>query len=147
MPDLDISQVARHTGLPASTLRYYEERGLIRAVGRRGLKRLFEAEVIERLSLIALGQAAGFTLDEIAAMFGDGDQPRIERARLLEKADELDQSIRRLTAMRDGLRHAADCPHPRHMDCPKFQRIVDVAARGALSRARTMTLKPRPTPR
>lgn len=147
MPELDISHVARQTGVPASTLRYYEERGLIRAVGRRGLKRLFDAQVIERLALIALGQAAGFTLDEIAAMFGDADQPHIDRERLLEKADEVDQSIRRLTAMRDGLRHAADCPHPRHVDCPKFQRIVNAAARGALTRARNEALKRHPTPR
>ncbi|WP_440957342.1 helix-turn-helix domain-containing protein [Oceanicaulis sp. LC35] len=147
MSELDISQVARQTGLRASTLRYYEERGLITAVGRRGLKRLFEEQVIERLAMIALGQAAGFTLDEIAAMFGDSDQPRIERDRLLEKADELDQSIRRLTAMRDGLRHAADCPHPRHMDCPKFQRIVNAAARGALTRSRTPNLTPHPKQR
>jgi len=147
MPDLDISQVARQTGVPASTLRYYEERGLIKAVGRRGLKRLFDPEVIERLAMIALGQAAGFSLDEIAAMFGDADQPRIDRERLLEKADELDQSIRRLTAMRDGLRHAADCPHPSHMDCPKFKRIVNAAARGALSRSRTGPVKPSLSPR
>ena len=81
MPDLDISQVARQTGVPASTLRYYEERGLIKAVGRRGLKRFFDPNVIERLAMIALGQAAGFSLDEIAAMFGDADQPRIDRRR------------------------------------------------------------------
>lgn len=147
MPDLDISQVARQTGVPASTLRYYEERGLIRAVGRRGLKRLFEAGVVERLAMIALGQAAGFTLDEIATMFGESDQPHIERDRLLEKADELDQSIKRLTAMRDGLRHAADCPHPQHMDCPKFRRIVNAAARGALGRTRPATLSSPPSPR
>ncbi len=147
MPDLDISQVARQTGVPASTLRYYEERGLIRAIGRRGLKRLFDPQVIERLAMIALGQAAGFTLDEIAAMFGESGQPRIDRDKLLAKADELDQSIRRLTAMRDGLRHAADCPHPQHMDCPKFQRIVHAAAQGALSSPRTANFRPHRTPR
>ena len=147
MPDLDISQVARQTGLPASTLRYYEERGLIRAIGRRGLKRLFDPSIIERLALIALGQAAGFSLSEIAVMFGEADEPRIERGRLLAKADELDQTIKRLTAMRDGLRHAADCPHPRHMDCPKFQRIVNAAARGALARVQPAPLKPHLTPR
>ena len=147
MSDLDISQVVRRTGVPASTLRYYEERGLIRAIGRRGLKRLFEAQVIERLAMIALGQTAGFTLDEIAAMFGDADQPDIDRARLLDKANELDQSIRRLTAMRDGLRSAADCPHPRHTDCPIFQRIVNAAARGAFGRPRGGGLRHLPTPR
>ena len=45
MRDLDIGEVARRVGLPPSTLRYYEEKGLIRAVGRRGLRRSFDAEV------------------------------------------------------------------------------------------------------
>ena len=66
---LDIADVARQSGVPASALRYYEEKGLIASVGRRGLRRLFDARVLERLALIALGQAAGFSLDEIAGMF------------------------------------------------------------------------------
>ena len=37
--DLDIAEVAQLSGVPASTLRYYEERGLVTAVGRRGLRR------------------------------------------------------------------------------------------------------------
>ena len=44
----------------ASTLRYYEEMGLIESIGRRGLKRVFLPSVLEKLSLIELGQAAGF---------------------------------------------------------------------------------------
>ena len=43
MGDLDIAEVARRTGVPASTLRYYEEKGLITSTGRRGLRRLFDA--------------------------------------------------------------------------------------------------------
>src|SRR5690242_5737449 len=39
MPELDIGDVARRAGLPVSTLRYYEEKGLIASVGRNGLRR------------------------------------------------------------------------------------------------------------
>jgi hypothetical protein len=60
---LDITAVAKQSGVPASALRYYEGKGLIASVGRRGLRRLFDAAVLERLALIALGQAAGFSLD------------------------------------------------------------------------------------
>jgi MerR family redox-sensitive transcriptional activator SoxR len=133
--DLDISEVARRTGVAASTLRFYEERGLIVSTGRRGLKRLFDPAVLERLALIALGQAAGFSLDEIAAMFAPDGQPRIERTRLAAKADALDETIRRLTAMRDGLRHAAACPAPSYMECPKFRRILRLAGAGRLEPA------------
>ena len=65
---MDIGKVSRWSGLPASTLRYYEEKGLIRSIGRNGLKRVFSESVIQRLALIALGREAGFSLDEIAAM-------------------------------------------------------------------------------
>src|SRR5215510_188989 len=108
--DLDINQVARRSGLPASTLRYYEEKGLVTSVGRRGLRRLFDPKVLERLALIALGRSAGFSLEEIAGMFAADGRPRIDRKLLADKAVELDATIRKLTAMRNGLRHAAECP-------------------------------------
>jgi DNA-binding transcriptional MerR regulator len=109
----DISEVARRSGVPASTLRFYEEKGLIVSTGRRGLRRLFDAGVFERLALIALGRAAGFTLEEIATMFSTDGRVRIDRQMLAAKADHLDKTIRRLGAMRDGLRHAAPEPASR----------------------------------
>lgn len=129
---MDIAEVARRSGIPASTLRFYEEKGLIASVGRQGLRRLFPPGVLERLALIALGRSAGFSLDEIARMFAPDGRPRIDRRKLSEKAEELDGTIRRLGAMRDGLRHAAVCPAPSHMECPTFRRLLAVAASGAL---------------
>src|SRR5688572_11744053 len=102
MHALDIAEVSRHSGMPASALRYYEERGLIASIGRRGLRRLFTPKVLETLALIRMGQDAGFSLDEIAQMFGPEGQPRIDRGMLLAKADELGAIVRRLSAMRDG---------------------------------------------
>lgn len=55
--DLDISEVTRRSGLPASTVRYYEQKGLIASVGRRGLHRLFGPDVLERLAIVALGRS------------------------------------------------------------------------------------------
>jgi DNA-binding transcriptional MerR regulator len=130
--DLDIAEVARRSGVPASTLRFYEERGLVAPIGRRGLRRLFDASVLERLALIGLGRAAGFSLDEIAGMFAADGRPEIDRALLSAKAEELDRTIRTLTVMRDGLRHAVACTAPSHMECPIFRRIVQAAASGKL---------------
>ncbi len=136
MMDLDIAEVARLSGVPASTLRFYEEKRLVRAIGRRGARRLFDPEVLERLALIALGQAAGFSLDEIAVMFAPDGRPKIEREQLIAKAEDLDRRIRRMKAMRDGLRHAAECPAPSHLECPTFRRLIGLAAAGRLSSAR-----------
>ena len=110
-------------------MRFYEEKGLITSIGRRGLKRLFESGVLERLSLIGLGRKAGFSLDDIAAMFGVNGAVQIDRQTLVAKADELDRTIRRLTALRDGLRHAANCPAPSHLECPTFQRLLKGATK------------------
>jgi DNA-binding transcriptional MerR regulator len=129
---VDISEVARKTGVPASTIRFYEEKGLIRSIGRRGLRRLFEPAVLERMALIGLGRAAGFSLDEIARMFAPNGRPRIDRKMLAAKADELDATITKLTKMRDGLRHAAACPAPSHMECPSFQGLLRAVAVGVI---------------
>ncbi|WP_374664736.1 helix-turn-helix domain-containing protein [Ramlibacter sp.] len=129
---MDIAEVARRSGVPASTLRYYEEKGLIASTGRQGLRRLFAPAVLDQLALIALGQAAGFKLEEIRTMFGADGQPSIDRTQLAAKADEIDRTIRRLKAMSDGLRHAAVCPAPSHAECPTFRRLVKAAAEGVL---------------
>lgn len=131
---MDIAEVAKRTGVPASTLRYYDKRGLIASNGRQGLRRTFAPEVLDRLALIALGQAAGLSLDEIQTMFGAGAQAQIDRRMLAAKADEIDALVLRLTAMSKGLRHAAACPAPRHMECPTFKRLLAAAGSGALGR-------------
>jgi len=142
MRQLDIAEVAQQAGVPASTLRFYEEKGLIASIGRRGLRRLFDAGVLERLALIALGRTAGFSLDEIALMFAPDGQPRIDRRMLASKADELDRTIRKLSAMRDGLRHACACRAPSHMECPSFRRLLR-AAWGTAAARRKKTPPPR----
>ena len=125
---LDIGEVVKQSGLPASTLRYYEEKGLIASTGRRGLRREFDASVLSRLALISLGRSAGFSLDEIGDVFTP-EGPQIDRELLRQKADELDKKVARLEALRDGLRHAADCPAPRHVDCPTFQRLMRISTK------------------
>ncbi|MGC5038839.1 MULTISPECIES: helix-turn-helix domain-containing protein [unclassified Streptomyces] len=127
MTELDIAEVAQRAGVPASTLRYYEEKGLIASTGRRGLRRQYDPGVLERLALIALGRTAGFSLDEIAGMFAPDGRPRIDRRMLTDKAEELDRRIRELGALRDSLRHAAACPAPSHLECPTFRRLLDEA--------------------
>jgi DNA-binding transcriptional MerR regulator len=129
---MDIVEVAQRSGVPASTLRFYEEKGLIASVGRSGLRRVFQPGVLERLALIALGRSAGFSLDEIARMFAADGRPRIDRQALATKADELEATIRKLSAMRDGLRHAAVCPAPSHLECPTFRRLLRAVASGAI---------------
>lgn len=128
----DIAEVARRSGVPASTLRFYEEKGLIVSVGRKGLRRQFDPAVFERLALIALARAAGFSLEEIAGVFSPDGRAHIDRRLLSAKADEIDRTIVRLRAMRNGLRHAAVCRAPSHFQCPTFRKLLAAAAAGAI---------------
>ena len=93
---------------------------------------MFDPVVLDRLALIALARASGFSLAEIARMFAPDGQPRIDRKLLAAKAEELDRTIRELSAMRDSLRHAAACTAPSHMECPMFRRLMRAAAGRAI---------------
>jgi DNA-binding transcriptional MerR regulator len=139
---MDIAEVAKHTGVPASTLRYYEKKGLIASVGRQGIRRSFAPGVLDQLALISLGQAAGLSLDEIHSMLLPNGQPNINIQMLTAKADEIDALIKQLKAMSRGLRHAATCPAPSHAECPSFQKLLKAAASGAIEkRWRTTEMK------
>ncbi|MGE8325094.1 helix-turn-helix domain-containing protein [Pseudomonas urmiensis] len=127
---MDIADVAKRTGVPASTLRYYEKKGLLKSLAGKGQRRQFAADVVDRLALIALGQAAGFSLDEVASMLVD---LQVNREMLVAKADEIDARIKRLQAMSKGLRHAAACAEEDHLACPKFQRLLKLSAAGVLA--------------
>lgn len=126
---LDIGEVAKRSGVPPSTLRFYEEAGLIRCSGRRGLRRQYDPETLLQLSLIALGKSAGFSLAEIAGMFGRNGTFDLSRETLRTKAAEVDRQIRRLTALKNALDHAVECPASSHLECPTFQRLLKLAPR------------------
>ncbi|WP_269931045.1 helix-turn-helix domain-containing protein [Aminobacter sp. HY435] len=146
MQFLDIGEVAARTGVPPSTLRYYEEIGLIAALGRHGLRRQFDNDVLLRLALIGLGKAAGFSLTDIAGMFGRDGRPDIPRQLLHARADELERQMRDLRLLRDALRHVADCPAPSHLECASFRQLLKSATHGSVAaRSRTATGLKRPS--
>ena len=133
---MDISEVARESGAAPSALRFYEEQGLIRSIGRKGLRRQYAPEVLDQLALITLGRAAGLTLEEIGRMLSTGRRPQVDRGLLAARADAFEEKIRKLTAIRDGLRHASECPASDHFACPKFRRLMGLAVKQATRKRR-----------
>lgn len=131
---MDIGEVAERSGVPPSTLRYYEEVGLIQSLSRHGLRRQFDADILLKLSLIELGKTAGFSLAEIAGMFGKDERPNIPRDQLHAKADELQRQMLDLRMLRDALRHVADCPAPSHLECPTFRKLLKAATHRRVTR-------------
>jgi len=112
---LDISELSKLTGVAASAIRYYDDHKLVRSIGRKGLKRLFDISTIEQLKFISLGQEAGFTLDEIKAMFQETGKYSVNRDLVLKKADEMAASISKMIRIRKGLLHVAKCSAPEHI--------------------------------
>lgn len=121
---LDIGEVAARSGVRPSALRHYEAEGLISSVTRHGLRRQFGSEVLMQLALIALCKAAGFSLREMAGMFGRGGTADLPRDKLRSRAEEVGRKIEELTALRDTLTHIAECPAPSHLECPSFRRLL-----------------------
>jgi len=72
----------------------------------------------------ALARTAGLAREEIAGMPDETGRPGLARVQLSDRADALDQPTRRWSALRDGLRHAAACPAPSHMECPTFRGLL-----------------------
>ena len=130
---LDIGEVALKSGVQPSALRFYEEAGLIAPVSRHGLRRQYDYDVLRQLKLIAMGKSAGFSLEDIAGMFGrDGLQ--LPRPAMHQRADEIDRQIRELTTLSILLRHVAECRAPSHLECPTFRRLMDLAGKRAARR-------------
>lgn len=125
---LDISQVATRSGFAPSTLRYYEKRGLIASDGRHGLRRQYDDSVLTRLGFIALGQRAGFSLDQIAHFLSreNGDL-QLNREDLRNQADQLRQHAKELQATASLLDHIAQCSAPSHLECPRFNTLLQDA--------------------
>jgi DNA-binding transcriptional MerR regulator len=118
---LDIGEVVKATGLAPSALRFYERRGLLSSSARNGLRRMYGADVIDRVALIVAARDAGFELREIAELLDASDEPTV-RAVLAAKVAELDARIERLVVMRDRLSHGVRCQSPSLLECPHFRR-------------------------
>lgn len=127
MNSLDISDVARRSGVKPSALRYYEDLGLIQSDGRKGLRRQYDDSVLERLALISMGQSAGFTLQEIGGIFLGGGGFELDRQQLRDQADRMEQQVRRLRILARALRHVASCTAPHHAECPTFRKMMTKA--------------------
>lgn len=110
---LGIGEVARRAGVRPSAVRYYEARGLIAPEQRRGGKRVYGDEAVERMALITFAKALGFTLDEIRTLL-DGfprDTPAGARWSHLAatKLVELEAMAQRIEIMRAALERISRC--------------------------------------
>ncbi|MDT5140592.1 MAG: hypothetical protein QOD58_4854 [Mycobacterium sp.] len=110
---LTIGEVARQAGIAATTLRYYEQVGLVPAPARQGGQRRYDSSVLSRLEVVRLCKSAGFTLDEIQLLFAD-DAPGRPASRALAgtKLVEIDAQLASLARAREVIEWGMRCTCP-----------------------------------
>lgn len=111
---LSISEVARRSGVAASALRFYEDRGLIESERAGSGHRRYGRGVLRRIAFIVFAQKIGLSLDEVAA-----ELARLPRNRVPERADwaklsagwtrRIEERIQELQRLRDGLTECIGC--------------------------------------
>jgi DNA-binding transcriptional MerR regulator len=110
---LTIGEVARQAGIAATTLRYYEQIGLVPAPARRGGQRRYENSILPRLEVIGLCKSAGFSLEEIQLLFADDAPGRpVSRALAESKLAEIDAQMAALTRARSVIEWGMRCTCP-----------------------------------
>jgi MerR family transcriptional regulator, redox-sensitive transcriptional activator SoxR len=110
---LTIGDVAREAGVAATTLRYYEQIGLVPAPTRVGGQRRYDGSVLARLEVIRLCKSAGFALEEIQLLFAD-DAPGRPASRALAEAKlaEIDAQMASLARARVVIEWGMRCTCP-----------------------------------
>lgn len=110
---LTIGEVARRSGVAATTLRYYEQIGLLAPPARVGGQRRYDPAVLTRLEVIGLCKSAGFTLDEVQLLFAD-DVPGRPASQALAHAKlaEIDAQLESLSRARAVIEWGMRCTCP-----------------------------------
>ena len=121
MAGMNMHQLTQQSGLPSSTLRYYEEVGLLHPVGRVGGQRSYDESALQRLALIKTGQKAGFTLAELAVLLNhiNGTEPtHADWQQLIsDKLTELDLLAQNIERMKRLLLDIQDCEDETLAEC------------------------------
>ena len=131
MPDqlLTIGELARRTGRRASSIRYYEQIGLLPEPGRVGGQRRYQPDSVRALAVIDTAQRAGLSLDEIKALLaaGRGSRDAVEELRSIaaRKVPQVTAMIEHAVLVRNWLEQASRCECPSLEECPLFSEDGD----------------------
>jgi DNA-binding transcriptional MerR regulator len=125
---MSIGELSERTGVPTSTLRYYDELGLVRPAGRAAGRRRYAASAVRDVGVILFFREIGFTLDEIGRFIA-GERP--DRREIIDrKLAELAEQQHRIEVARTALEHGRRCPASEPMECSRFWSIIEGRLRG-----------------
>ena len=121
MQNLSIGEIAQQSGVPTSTIRYYEEINLLPSAYRVNGRRRYDDDILSKLNVIRLAQQAGFTIAEIQMLLHDfpADAPPSARWQVMarQKLAELDERRQTIEKMKAMLEQTLDCHCATLEDC------------------------------
>ncbi|KAB2824068.1 Cu(I)-responsive transcriptional regulator [Aliivibrio finisterrensis] len=127
---MNISEVAKLTGLTTKTIRFYESKGVIKEASRsaNGYRQYTKIQ-LEELQLIRRSRLVGFSLEECQELLSLSNNPNRRsadvKAKTLEKVAEIEEKIQELKGMKQTLLDLADaCPGDEGHDCPIIKGLT-----------------------
>jgi Cu(I)-responsive transcriptional regulator len=130
---MNISEAATQSGLPAKTIRYYEEIGLVTPAARRANGyRDYAVRDVHTLRFLGRARDLGFSVEDcraLAALYTDRNRRSADvKALALGRIAEIDRRLAALVAMRRTLQHLADrCHGDDRPDCPILDDLAGAA--------------------
>ncbi|MHA6344441.1 Cu(I)-responsive transcriptional regulator [Roseivivax sp. CAU 1761] len=130
---MNIGDVARRSGLPTKTIRYYEEIGLIRPLRSDNGYRAFRDSDLHKLAFLGRARALGFTIEDCRTLMALYEDERRDNAEVRQIAREhltrIEEKIAQLNAMRDTLSHLVEaCAGDHRPDCPILEDLASEEA-------------------
>lgn len=131
---MNIGEVANRSGLPAKTIRYYEEIGLITPLRSGNGYRAFQDSDLHRLAFLGRARALGFTIEDcrtLLALYADDQRESAQVKALAEEhLHTIDDKIAQLQSMRDTLAHLVTCcAGDTRPDCPILNDLATLVQR------------------
>ena len=125
---MNIGEAAKRSGLPAKTIRYYEEIGLVIADRAENGYRDYSDNHVHRLNFIHRSRDLGFSVEEcrlLLSLYDDDARESAEvKALAISKIAEIDEKLVRLNGLKSTLQHLADHCHGDHRpDCPILEEL------------------------
>ena len=126
---MNVGEAARASGLPAKTIRYYEEIGLISPARAANGYRDYASGDIHRLAFLRRARGLGFSVEEcrqLLALYRDKERESADVKAIAEtKLVEVDRKLAELTELRDTLRHLVrNCHGDKRPDCPIIEGLA-----------------------
>jgi Cu(I)-responsive transcriptional regulator len=130
---MNIGTASKRAGLPAKTIRYYEEIGLLRPARADNGYRDYQEQDIHRMRFLQRSRSLGFSIGEcrlLLSLYEDQQRASADvKAIALAKIEEIDRKLAHLQSLKATLQDLADHCHGDHRpDCPIIDDLADAGA-------------------